>query len=484
MTTTAIGSTAGVAGGSMGVSGGTSSSKCDCGCGSVPCVNCLIFQPTANISASAGPVCIDGQDNCAADAIVQCIGVQSQPIDSRCVWVWNSCCQSDGFSGASLNVFYNTLTNLYTVIVNNYNCSTLGFGAPGCVVYQGDAFTTTQIQCIGGVLTGTVVVLGVVTFDPTFDCTGSTATVTFGGSETSCAGDCWLPVESCIGTPPANTFITCADNFTIGPNVFSYETYPCLTLGVNPVSSLPMVATVLSLSDITIGSGDCSACVVPCYVQGRQCLCDSTSTGNDDGPLIDAWFLCSDIPSGGAFSVPVIGCCYIQQNNFIGPNPGFPDGSMTLGGTLYASSDVTPSPSCADCIGCPDLTTAPATLTVVLSGIPNGLTGGISKDDALPCGTSTDGTYTLTKFGGDYGYSDGAFFGIGITCGSDGMGGHIWTMQVFGLAPGCPPSESSNCSFFATLPVGASPCYPHGTFTFTSKSEGCGDALGGTGVVS
>lgn len=294
--------------------------------------------------------------------------------------------------------------------------------------------------------------------------------------------DCYVPMFLCIGTEDASYFLSCTDSYMLRGNAVIYSG-KCYTVGINPVLSLPGGATLLSLSDLT-PTPSCNSCVSPCYVQARQCKCDSTPNGNDSGALVDVWFLCTDIPSGGAFSVPVIGCCYIQQNNFIGPNPGFPDGSMTLGGTLYDSTGVTPSPSCADCIGCPDLTTAPATLTVVLSGIPNGLTGGISKDDALPCGTSTDGTYTLTKFGSDYGYSDGAFFGIGITCGSDGMGGHIWTMQVFGLAPGCPPSESSNCSFFATLPVGASPCYPHGTFSFTSKSDGCGDALGGTGVVS
>lgn len=340
MTTAVLGSSSGIAGGPSGLSGGPSGADCGCGCGPLSICDCLLtHQPCVFISESGGNLCDLTGNVCFEDASFFLYEASINPATGECYWLWIDCC-GENVDVGSVYLGYTTSTGVFRVINNAYQ-------------FVG---TTSAITCVGGVLTGSVVLDGIL-YGPGSDCTGLTATATFGSDGACCAGGpCWAPILSCIGDSPANTFMLCSDGKIVGTNTFSYDSYTCLFLGNGAITSLPMGATVKALADVTVGTGDCSGCVSPCYVQARLCACDTTSTGGtDQGELVDAWFTCDDTPAGNAFFVDGIGCCYLQRESIFGPNPGYPDGNSTLGGTLYASTDVTPYSNCAVCmetLGC------------------------------------------------------------------------------------------------------------------------------------
>lgn len=569
MTTTAIGSTAGVAGGSMGVSGGTSSSKCDCGCSSCPLcteTNYLKFDLSGITLGDAGacftvlyplvikpewkgqlknltltsPIyvpyhlnCDDGNQGCVYYGVVGTVDIYA-PNTYEDDW-------SDG-----CDIFYCTVPLILGVKIGvdvlfpdlgaTIEWSLEGAEAVWWTSTGGDDPGQVFVAALSVYLAGGGVAIDDatelcdgVTTDPTFPfgalvsgayggvaggtpapayCEASfwgpvtggaiiTATNdTSGGSIATCPeeayicsgdttppADSWIQLYPCVGPVTDLLYMTLPDIRAIPGTAITYMG-KCYTFfaGIN-VTTIPDGGTVVSLSDVT-AIGSCTACLPSCYVQARKCLCDSTPTGGDDGDLVDAWFLCTDIPGGGAFTVTGIGCCYIKQLSFFGPSPGFPDGSETLDGTLYASTDVTPSPSCLACIGCPDTSVCPDTLSVTLSGIPNNplTTGGLGFT-GFPCTSSTDGTYTLTNGGG--GYGSGSIGGdplqnISISC-EDVDGVKMWKLTVSGYSSQCPPSSSAGCSVWGYIAIA---CCPTGTYSLGNEDDRCSLATGGTAVVS
>lgn len=359
MTTAVLGSSSGIAGGPSGLSGGPSGADCGCGCGpptpEAPCDFCKQQQQCATVTASPGPACdannFSYPERCFVDTVLVNTSWGTDVTTGQCFWVWTQTCPEPTPGFLTLGIGFDPVTLLWTIAVGN----NIGGG-----VYQGESLPYSTLSCIGGVLSGSVTIPGI---DESGEglCSSYSAVVTL-GTGSDCIKTCWRQVFSCLGPPPTNVFVTCDDATGIDGNVISISGMAggCFFLSSYVVSSLPGGATVVPRSSITVGSGNCisAGCVAPpCYVQARLCACNSVPiTGSgDQGELVDAWFACDDTPAGGAFFVEGIGCCYVQTQTIFGINQGYPDGNSTLGGTLYASTDVTPYSNCAVCmetLGC------------------------------------------------------------------------------------------------------------------------------------